>query len=34
MTTSELVVTLLIWALSACGLFFALRARLRRWRRK
>jgi hypothetical protein len=34
MTPSELVVTLLIWALTACGLFFGIRGVLRRRRPK
>jgi hypothetical protein len=32
MTTSQAVVTLLIWLLTACGGFFGLRAWLRRRR--
>jgi hypothetical protein len=32
MTTSETIVTILIWLLAGCGGFFGLRARLRRRR--
>lgn len=34
MTTSEIIVTAIIWLMTAAGCFFALRAALRRRRRK
>jgi len=33
MTTSELIVTLLIWMLAGCGGFFSIRAMLRKRKR-
>jgi len=34
MTSSEIIVTVLIWGLTACGCFFGLKAMLRRRREK